>query len=153
MSSMAAHNTVWRKFLGHISGMDRNLGETPQPPRVEEMEWAVQGGQGSQSLQAEYRTGDSNTERELWRFTEDPLQSLAECRSVHDSLKPQKNLYEELKRKIPKDQGSLGIVCTPTNQLGKTLQFKGQQIEQGLANYCPWPVFIFNFNGNNNHTR
>ena len=47
------------------------------------------------------RTGDSNTKRELQRFAKDPFQSLAEYGSVHDSLKAQKNLSEELTRKIP----------------------------------------------------
>ena len=81
--------------------------------------------------------GQQHRERELWRFAEDPLQSLAECRSVHDSLKPQKNLSEELKRKIPKDQGSLRIVCTPTNQVGKTLQFKRIVDRTGIGQLLP----------------
>lgn len=33
-------------------------------------------------------------------------------------------MSEELKGKIPKAHPSLGIVCVPTNQSGKTLQFK-----------------------------
>lgn len=88
MSSMAGQNTFWRKCLDHNSVVDRKLGETCLAPRVGELEAAVQGGQNSQSLQAEYRIGDSNAEGELWRFTEDPCQFLAELSLVQESHKP-----------------------------------------------------------------
>lgn len=95
----------------------------------------------TQILRADYRTGESRRGRErergerggehtsrkskLRKCADDPLQSLDEWESVLGNLRPgEKNASKELKGKISKALPSLGIVCVPTNQSEKILQFK-----------------------------
>lgn len=86
------------------------------------------GGGGREREGRGEREGREHTAREskLRKCADDPLQSLDEWESVLGNLRPGKkiNVSKELKGKISKALPSLGIVCVPTNQSEKILQFK-----------------------------